>query len=625
MDSGSAAARRARRRPLTGPGEAATVPAARLCWDGDQPRSVEFGDIYHAADGIAEVDRVFLAPNRFDRRALECSGWLRIGELGFGTGLNFVTAAERFLKLAPRSARLHFVSFEARPIDVDAFTRLAGRRAARQPLYAAVAAVYPPRLPGWHRRTLGDGRIRLSLYFGDAAEGLAEISGRQTPFDAWFLDGFAPDRNPELWSATLLGAIAGLSAPNTSVATFTAAGHVRRRLLDAGFSVTRLDQRPHKRHTLAGQFRRQTADQRIASRRTARRAVVVGAGLAGAFTARALAEADIDVTVIDAEAAPRVSDAVMHGRILADGSARARMRNNGYLGASSVYQALGCPITGALQFPSATIDSARLDRITAAFEASGNWLRRVDPASASALAGVPLRGAPVYFPDALRVPLAAVCARLLDDARIERLRARAEGWRATDHGGVLATDRGDFDTDDLVICTGVPPAWARLGHLEVLPVWGQFERARLPQGPCLPLLADGYLSPSDDGTLVVGSTYEQRPWPVDRASGFNRDRFEAVWQRLTGQPSRAEWTGAERGCRGVSSDRMPVVGRTDHGLIVNLAHGSSGTITAPMAADLTAELLGGEFAPLGRAEIALLDPGRFQVRQARRGPRHGAT
>src|SRR5262249_20047672 len=129
------------------------------------------------------------------------------------------------------------------------------RRRSDLPIYAELARAYPPLLGGWHRRHLAGGRVTLSLFFGDAAAGLSDIVDRQRrPVDAWLLDGFAPDRNPELWSDAVWRAIADLSGDGTTLATFSAVGAVRRGLEGVGFAMRKIDQRPFKRHTLAGVF-----------------------------------------------------------------------------------------------------------------------------------------------------------------------------------------------------------------------------------------------------------------------------------------------------------------------------------------------------------------------------------
>src|SRR5690606_25964422 len=125
---------------------------------------------------------------------------------------------------------------------------------------------------------------------------LADLAGRQRqPIDAWFLDGFAPDRNPELWEPALFQRIAALSAAGTRVATFTAAGRVRRALGEAGFAMSRVDQRPHKRESLAGTF----AARGLAAAAPPPRVTVAGAGIAGAAVAAELAAAGVPVRLCD--------------------------------------------------------------------------------------------------------------------------------------------------------------------------------------------------------------------------------------------------------------------------------------------------------------------------------------
>jgi tRNA 5-methylaminomethyl-2-thiouridine biosynthesis bifunctional protein len=597
-------------------GPPATVAAARLAFRGDVPYSLDFGDIYHAADGVAEVERVFLVPTRFAERAAQTRSWLRVGELGFGSALNFITAAERFLDLAPAAGRMHFLSCDAHPLDPVDFARIADARGGRQPLYRELARVYPPRLPGWHRRELAAGRVRLSLYYGDAATALADLDRRAPPFDVWFLDGFAPDRNAGMWTPDLLRAVAACCATGAAVATFTAAGAVRRRLEAAGFAVERLDQRPHKRHTLRALF---TGNR--SHRPLPRRVVVAGAGLAGAFAARALADAGIDVVVVDAPA-PRLPEVVLHSRALAEGSAHARLRNNAYLNATATYASIGIHPTGALQLASSTTPLARLDRIALTFASTGRWVVRCDPVSASALAGLRVQTGALYFPDAVRVPTEDLCDALL--AGVERRFERVVSCSPRADTCSVTTTQRNLDADAIVLCTGTPPHWPALRHLEVLPVWGQLEVLKTGHPPRLPLFADGYLVPRADGTVALGATYEQAPWNAERATAENLARYARF--TLTASGRDAQWTARFRGVRGVSSDRLPVVGRAsdDGPLWVDLAHGSNATATAPLAAALIAEGFGGEFAPMGNDEIALLDPLRFLERQARRGPRHGA-
>ncbi len=145
----------------------------------------------------------------------------------------------------------------------------------------------------------------------------------------------------------------------------------------------------------------------------------------------------------------------------------------------------------------------------------------------------------------------------------------------------------------------------------------------------MPLVGDGFMT-SMGQHWGVGATYEQKPWEEARATEFNLARFHAWWRELTGADPLARHIARLRGSRAVASDRMPVIGRLFDAdgaplprLLINTAHGSQGTVSAPFGAEWIASELSGEFAPCTRAELDAYGSMRFRLRQARRGPRHG--
>lgn len=214
---------------------------ASLEWrPGDIPASRAYGDVYYSAeDGLAETRHVFLDGNRLPER-FAAARHFRIAELGFGTGLGFL-AAWNCWRMQGGNGTLAFTSFEAAPLSradmLRALSRFPGiadelsELLARWPFEGAID------LPGaWLELHVGDARRTLPLWDGTA--------------DAWFLDGFAPARNPELWEDALVRSVATHTAPGGTVATYTAAGAVRRALVDAGFEVCRRDGFSKKRHML---------------------------------------------------------------------------------------------------------------------------------------------------------------------------------------------------------------------------------------------------------------------------------------------------------------------------------------------------------------------------------------
>lgn len=210
-----------------------------LDWrEGVIPISRRFDDPYFSiANGLAETRHVFLAGNGLPGRLRE---GFQVAELGFGTGLNLLAT----LIALPAGLKVRYTSFEAFPLTADAIARALTA-------FPEAEAVAAPFLAEWAagRRRFALGNIAVEVIIGDARDTLPRWQGRA---DAWFLDGFSPAKNPELWADALLAEVAAHTAPGGTFATYTAAGHVRRALAQAGFAVTRQPGFGTKRHMSAG-------------------------------------------------------------------------------------------------------------------------------------------------------------------------------------------------------------------------------------------------------------------------------------------------------------------------------------------------------------------------------------
>jgi tRNA 5-methylaminomethyl-2-thiouridine biosynthesis bifunctional protein len=226
---------------------------ANINWINNKPYSIDFNDIYFSNDDcIQETEYVFIEHNRLKERfaSLESSTFTLI-ETGFGTGLNFLAVAAHWLALAKHSAQLHFISIEKFPLKLDDL-----RRAYETwPQFAEISCEflqnYTKLKVGNNVFSMAGGRIQLALQVNDILEVLAQITQNA---DAWFLDGFAPAKNSEMWSSAVLEHIARLSKPNATFATFTSAGGVRRGLQKVGFEVEKNTGFGKKREMLSGIF-----------------------------------------------------------------------------------------------------------------------------------------------------------------------------------------------------------------------------------------------------------------------------------------------------------------------------------------------------------------------------------
>lgn len=216
-----------------------------------QPYSTIFQDVYYSSDnGLLETDYVFLQGNQLIQRWQQLSGTsFTIIETGFGTGLNFLCAAKLWLEYAPKNAKLHFISAEKYPLSLQEMTKALQTWPALNYLSQSFLLEYAKLT---HQNTqLFENRVQLNLLIGDATECLTQITAQA---DAWFLDGFSPAKNPDMWQPTLFAQMARLSTPSTTFATFTSAGAVRRGLQAAGFYVNKQAGFGQKREMLTGHF-----------------------------------------------------------------------------------------------------------------------------------------------------------------------------------------------------------------------------------------------------------------------------------------------------------------------------------------------------------------------------------
>lgn len=302
-----------------------------------------------------------------------------------------------------------------------------------------------------------------------------------------------------------------------------------------------------------------------------------------------------EVTVHDASVAAGASGipaAVLHPRLLGDGSAAASWRAHGHAFAVHCFDGLpGVRRTGVLQLPGPDGDPSRLERILPALPP--DWIGPVSAAEASELAGVEVPSEGLHFPHGGVVDGPALCRALLDHPNVR--------FDAGPPAG---------DVTVLASASGVTRA---LPELEVAALAGQadlFPNATLR----VPVLSDGYAAPSASPQgCWIGATYEYRAWEAGRATAANASRFRNLFGRPPQTPS-----AVFRGTRAVTSDRMPVIGRIDANTYITAGHGSSGTTSAALAGEWVASLIAGECPPVCREVEALCRVERFRERQLRR-------
>ena len=618
---------------------------ADLDWDAQgQPRSRQYGDIYFSqADGLGESTHVFLDGNALAQRWQQTA--LRdfvIGELGFGSGLNFLNACRLWCATAPPTATLHYLACELHPWHLNDLRRLHAQWPELAPWLETLLAQYPEHSAGIHQLVLhfGAHRVCLSLLYGDATMLLPAL--RQQPglhIDSWFLDGFAPRHNPALWSAQLLRDIAALSHTGTTLSSYSVAAPVRQALHENGYAWERLPGYAGKRHMLKAWL----PEAPPRPTRPRGHVCVVGGGLAGCSTAFTLAENGWRVTLLErtgqiASTASGNPQGILHCKPARVDSPGQRLNLLGFQHAARHYHRLRAAFglawhdCGMLQLAVTPALEKRFRDIANSGLHAPQLLRHVDAATASALAGQTLNCGGLYFPDAGWLSPPTLCALYANQPGITlRHNCKALALHEDNGGWTLRLRENGKDAllhcDRVVLCNSSDLGqFTQTQHYPLIVNRGQVDL--YPATPAsridLILCGPGYLLPAGpEGQCVGGSYYLGAQDTQARAarSHWHRLQLAAFSPPLAAALSKQAPLIQRLGTRCVTPDRMPLLGQATRaedqggtpwrGLYLNVGHGSHGLTRTPLCAALLAAELGSLPPPLTADLTALLKPARF--------------
>jgi tRNA 5-methylaminomethyl-2-thiouridine biosynthesis bifunctional protein len=631
---------------------------ARITWaDDGTPLAPDFGDVYHARVGaLAQARQVFLAGNALPQRWAGRDDFT-VFETGFGLGNNFIATWQAWRDDPQRPRRLHYLAVDAHPPRLEDLRR-AHRDSECAELAQALFAAWPPLVPGLHRMDFAGGALRLTLAFGAVRDWLPEW---RFEADAFYLDGFAPALNPQMWDRAVLRTLGHRAAPGATAATWSVARPVRDGLTAAGFVCERRpgiggkDEVLQARHVPRGHSRRSTSPQRP------RRVLVLGAGLAGACCAAALAELGCEVDVIDRLAAPAEGSSgnpagLFHATVHAGDNPHARLFRAAALRSAQIVRSFGgvqVPqhVNGLLRLEHQR-DAAAMRSLIDTQALPAGFVQALPAADAAQRAGVPLQAPAWFYPSGgwvspahlVRALLGRTGIRFSGGVDVQALRRDGEQWLCIGaQGQVLAA------ADHLVLACaeqagrllqalGWPalPLAARRGQVSVLPA------GALPAALRLPLAGDGYALPLPDGRMLCGASNRSDddsddPQPRDEDHRANLQRLQALCGLTVNLNVDVNQLQARVGWRVQTPDRLPLVGplplhapppgtRLDQarllprepGLHLAVGFGGRGITLAPLLGELLAARLLGAPLPLEQSLVDAVDPGRWQVRAARK-------
>jgi tRNA 5-methylaminomethyl-2-thiouridine biosynthesis bifunctional protein len=580
------------------------IMLAELDWNEQGlPVSRTFGDVYFSSEGgLDEARHVFLEGNHLPQR-LSDADVFTVGETGFGSGLNFLALWQLWERVAPAQARLRFFSVEKHPLRPEDMARIHSLFPEIEPYGAALRAALPLPSPGFHRLYLADGRVQLTLMYGDALSMLREQDAQA---DAWFLDGFAPRLNPELWSAELAEELRRLSSGGASVATFSTSSTTQEALAGAGFALEKRPGFGRKKHMLTGHLAQVSSPPVLAP---PKEVSVIGAGLAGAATAHALAQRGCHVQVVEAaqKAASGASgnpSAIFYPAVTVGWQPLSAFYFAGFsysLGLLRQQQDVPQRSCGMLLFRKPHEAPQRQGKVLASMRPDASLFYGVDAAQASDIAGIGLAQGGLYFPRGGWVDLGEWTQRLLQHPHITtRYNAPTTSLKTS------AT---------MVLCNGwqaqqlVP--WLQ-GSMH--PVGGQVScvpTASPLVGLRCVLSYGGYLTPAIDGMHHLGATYEKEVTAMTVTAEGHKQNLQKLAVFMPQAAHMDAPAGGWAALRSVTRDRLPLVGKLQEGVYANLSHASRGLLSCALAGEYIASQLYDDPLPLPRSLAALLRADRF--------------
>lgn len=644
------------------------------------PVSRDFDDVYFSNDnGLEETRYVFLGGNHLSTRfPLHSRPLFIVAESGFGTGLNFLTlwqAFDDFLLAHPQATlqRLHFISFEKFPLKAADLAQAHRHWPELAPWAEQLQAQWPHAMPGCHRLLLAGGRVTLDLWFGDIntlTDALDDSLNQKV--DAWFLDGFAPAKNPDMWTPSLFNAMARLARPGGTLATFTSAGFVRRGLQEAGFTMQKRKGFGRKREMLTGEMQ-QTLSVPPRTPWFARtpaagqEAAIVGGGIASALLSLALLRRGWQVTLYCADDAPAKGasgnrQGALYPLLSAHDPALARFFPAAFTFARRLYDALPVEFDhdwcGVTQLGWDEKSQQKIAQMLSLALPSAVAVA-VDAEAVKATTGVDTGCGGIQYPAGGWLCPAQLTAAVLALAVSQGLRvhyqSEVNALTATEAGWQLAFNSGASASHQTVVLANGHRVnqFAQTESLPVYAVGGQV--SHIPSRPALSALRqvlcyDGYLTPQNpsNGEHCIGASYhrgQQEPSYSDDDQQHNRQRLidcfpDAEWAKevdVSGKSARC-------GVRCATRDHLPMVGNVgdyaatlvnyadlaEHnesavsapvhaGLYMLGALGSRGLCSAPLVAEILSAQMSDEPIPLEGETLAALNPNRLWVRKLLKG------
>ncbi|TXH71882.1 MAG: bifunctional tRNA (5-methylaminomethyl-2-thiouridine)(34)-methyltransferase MnmD/FAD-dependent 5-carboxymethylaminomethyl-2-thiouridine(34) oxidoreductase MnmC [Thiothrix sp.] len=635
------------------------------------PFATDYNDRYFSREsGLAEARHVFLQGNHLPKAWQQQSSFV-IGETGFGTGLNFLATWQAWQNDPERCQTLHYISFEKHPIPRAQLAELLAAWPELAEFTQQLLAQYPPVLAGFHQLHFAHHQVRLTLCFADAETALKELVAK---VDAWYLDGFTPAKNLELWSAPLFQALVQHSKLGSTLASFTVAGQVRRDLQAAGFVCTKQTGFGQKREMLTAQLATIPPSPNIYSDKawfslpepfaTVGTATVIGAGIAGCQMAYALAQRGWQVYLLErhgelAQEASGNRAGVISPKMTSEPDWGERFYRQAFLYAVRQLSSLATnPNHGDLAwFPTGSLQLNHSAHETKRWQAllerdlAKDFIQLLDATEASNLAGIPLAMGGSYFPQAGYLYPKSLCKALVQHPLI-KVHTVTEALRVsptTEKTWQVFNTANQLVTESAVVVLANGKDMTQFSQTQFLPflaVRGQTTQApanAYTQQLKLTLGHEGYLTPALEGQHIFGASFQRGESVASIKPSDDDLNYQQLAQYLPEFAANlSRKLTSHVAIRMTTPDRYPYLGplpepelflRTyagmqhgnkyktwpkvsyQPGLFISAGYGSRGLTTTALCSEVLAAVITGEPLPIERSLYYKMHPARFLLKK----------
>ncbi|PJA21242.1 MAG: bifunctional tRNA (5-methylaminomethyl-2-thiouridine)(34)-methyltransferase MnmD/FAD-dependent 5-carboxymethylaminomethyl-2-thiouridine(34) oxidoreductase MnmC [Deltaproteobacteria bacterium CG_4_10_14_0_2_um_filter_43_8] len=622
--------------------------------------SKTFDDVYFSRAGAKEeFEYVFWNGNQLSERLSEAQHF-SIAETGFGTGLNFLYTWDKWEKIAPQDARLHFISTEQFPLSPSDHQQLLSFHPELAEKGKELQAHLPLACEGFHKLSFADGKVTLTLLYGDAAKNLEQVS---TKIDAWFLDGFAPKKNPEMWSEKIFSEMKRLSKKGTTFSSFTAASLVQKALEANGFKTEKKRGFGKKREMIFGHFCTDETkaktwyfSPRFQASAKEKTVSIIGAGISGCITAHAFAKRGWKVHLFDEKTEANLFPEKHHAGVLFPNLSRTLNLHSQFYLTSYLFalrQLEDIQQTYSFEYHSCGmlyLASKAKDK-NIFFELSEkipkDFFHFVSSREASEIAGIQLKHDALYFPQGSWLFPKDLCKAILTNPNItlhpqsgiQNIKKENKFWK-------VSTKNDEYLSSCEVITNAYEAKqfeqtqWIPLQKIRGQVSFLHNEKA-LSQLKTI-LCYRGYLVPCSANLHMVGASFEPEKTNEALEHHSHLHNLALLKEHLSNIDivKHENTLDGSVGFRSVAPDRMPIIGPAPnekmfqeyfqslklkytppeelfhHGLYVNIAHASRGLLSSFMGAETIASLVCDEPSPLPQKLTECIHPIRFLLRKA---------